>query len=77
MSMRSILTHPAFGYSIASLSAATALIMFTGVLLPPGVPMEMRVMFGIVLALLAVYRSVVTRIRQQQERSQDHGKQES
>ena len=57
-----------FGYVLAAVTAIAAVIIVTGFLLPEGVPTQLRVMFGIVLFLLAVYRGVITYIQSRQRR---------
>ena len=54
------------GYVTAALTAGAGILLFTGFLLPPSVPVQLRVMFGIVLVLLSVYRIVITRTKQRQ-----------
>ncbi len=69
--MRNTTFHRIFGYALASLSALAAVIVLTGFLLPPGVPSELRIMFGIVLVLLAAYRGIITWTQQKQAGRKD------
>ncbi|MBI5645976.1 MAG: hypothetical protein HY962_03515 [Ignavibacteriae bacterium] len=65
--------HRTFGYSLAVITAATAVVIITGFLLPDGVPSQFRIMFGVVLFLLAGYRAVITYF---QSRQTDRGSHE-
>lgn len=55
------------GYSVAALSVLCGTIVVTGFLMPSYIPTRLRVMFGIVLLLLGIYRYVMTRIKVSQE----------
>jgi hypothetical protein len=57
-----------FGYTLSALTAVAGLVVLTGVLLPPTVPMQLRLTFGIVLLLLSVYRALTTWLKGKQHR---------
>ena len=54
------------GYAVSAITAFAAIVILTGVLLPPGLPKELRIMFGVVLALLAIYRFSITFLQKKQ-----------
>ncbi|MBL0175953.1 MAG: hypothetical protein IPP94_11940 [Ignavibacteria bacterium] len=56
------------GYTLSGVTAIAAVIILTGVFLPPSVPAQLRITFGIVLVLLAVYRFVITWVQEKQAR---------
>jgi hypothetical protein len=48
------------GYAVSAITAFAAVVVLTGILLPPGLPMQLRITFGVILALLAIYRFAIT-----------------
>jgi hypothetical protein len=54
------------GYTLSGVTAIAAVIILTGLFLPDGVPMQLRITFGVVLFLLAVYRFVITWVQEKQ-----------
>ncbi len=54
------------GYAVSLLSGFAAIVILTGFFLPSGLPKELRIMFGVVLALLAIYRFSITFIQKRQ-----------
>ena len=57
--------HPAIilGYSVSVIMGGVGLLILGGILFSQGVPDKFRIMFGIVVTLMGVYRFVLTRSR--------------
>ncbi len=53
------------GYSVSCLSLCAGIVFLTGLLLPPAIPGQLRVMCGIVFVLMAIYRFFATRYKTQ------------
>ncbi len=51
------------GYSVAIVSFSAGLIFVTGVFLPPTIPKQLRIMFGVVFLLMGIYRYFATRYK--------------
>ena len=64
--MRKINYSVLLGYVVSAITAFAAVVVLTGVFLPPGLPKELRIMFGVVLALLAIYRFSITFLQKRQ-----------
>lgn len=47
-------------YSIAAITAASGIVVAVGWFIPSTVPLQLRVMLGVVLILLGIYRIAVT-----------------
>jgi hypothetical protein len=47
------------------------ILVLSGVLVKEGMPVELRMLFGVVLVLYSVYRFMMTRTRAQQAESSD------
>ena len=54
------------GYAVSAITAFAAVVVLTGILLPPGLPTQLRITFGVILALLAIYRFSITFIQKRQ-----------
>ncbi|OGU31758.1 MAG: hypothetical protein A2X67_05690 [Ignavibacteria bacterium GWA2_55_11] len=52
------------GYTVAVVMALTGIAVIAGLVMRQGVPDRFRITFGVVLALMGVYRSVLTRTKQ-------------
>ena len=52
------------GYSISAVTLAIGILVLSGQFFPEGTPTQLRVVFGIVLILLSIYRAIVTTTRQ-------------
>jgi len=55
------------GYGISGLMGIIGVLVLTGVLAREGTPVQLRILFGIVLILYSVYRFTMTRARHKQE----------
>jgi hypothetical protein len=55
------------GYGMAGLMGIVGILVLTGVLSHEATPLQVRILFGIVLVLYSVYRFMVTRARIRQE----------
>lgn len=53
----------AFAYSIAALTSICGIIVAGGWFIPSSVPSQLRVMLGVVLILLGIYRFAITNAR--------------
>lgn len=60
--------HVIIGYTLSALTAIAALVLLTGMLLPPSVPTQLRFSLGVVLLLLSVYRVLTTWFQDKQQR---------
>ncbi len=60
------------GYSVAFISLCAGVVFLTGVFLPPTLPLQLRLMVGVVFVLMSVYRFVATKykIREQERMGQ-------
>ena len=58
----------AFGYGIAVITVSAGVLALTGVGIPEYTPGQVRVMFGVVLILLGLYRASITFARSSQRR---------
>jgi uncharacterized membrane protein YfcA len=55
------------GYGISGLMGIVGVLVLAGVLAKEETPLQLRIFFGIVLILYAVYRFMMTRARRKQE----------
>lgn len=55
-----------FAYSIAIISAGTGITVLAGIIFPDYIPTQVRMVFGVVLLLLGMYRAVNTWSRDRQ-----------
>lgn len=55
------------GYGISGLMGIVGILVLAGVLAKEETPLQLRILFGIVLILYAVYRFMMTRTRRKQE----------
>ena len=64
----SIFAYPSLllGYGVAVLMFIVGGLVLSGLLIHQGVPEKFRITFGVVLALMGIYRFVLTRTRQMQ-----------
>ena len=56
---------------MAGLMGVVGILVLSGILTPNGMKSQLRVLFGIVLVLYSVYRSMVTRTRSKQREMPD------
>ena len=56
-----------FGYGISGLMGIVGILVLIGVLVKEDTPLQVRVLFGVVLTLYSVYRFMMTRARNKQE----------
>ncbi|MDP2886733.1 MAG: hypothetical protein Q8P51_17125 [Ignavibacteria bacterium] len=59
------------GYGISVMMCIVGILVLSGVLVKEGMPVELRMLFGVVLVLYSVYRFMMTRTRAKQAESSD------
>ncbi len=59
------------GYGISGVMGVIGVLVLSGWLVKEGMPVQMRILFGIVLVLYSVYRFMMTRARTKQTESPD------
>jgi Na+/proline symporter len=59
------------GYGISGFMAVIGVLVLSGLLVKEGMPMQLRILFGLVLVLYSVYRFMMTRTRAKQTESPD------
>lgn len=59
------------GYGISGMMCIVGILVLSGVLAKEGMPVELRMLFGVVLVLYSVYRFMMTRTRAKQAESSD------
>lgn len=66
--LRPVSVSTIVGYAVAATTSTLGVLVLFGMLLPETAPNQVRVTFGLVLALLGVYRFAITRVRVLQSR---------
>lgn len=59
------------GYGMSGVMGIIGVLVLSGILVREGMPMHLRVLFGVVLILYSVYRFMMTRARSRQVESSD------
>ncbi len=59
------------GYGISGVMGVVGVLVLAGLLVKEGMPVQLRILFGLVLVLYSVYRFVMTRARAKQTESPD------
>jgi hypothetical protein len=60
LKLNNITTH--LGYSVSAITFVFGIVIVSGLAFPY-IPIQMRIMFGVVMILMGVYRFVLTRTR--------------
>ncbi len=56
------------GYSVSAITVTLGALVLVGLFLPEAVPHRVRVVFGVVIVLLGIYRFVITRVQVMQSK---------
>jgi hypothetical protein len=65
--LKSVKLSTFIGYGISGLMGIVGILVLMGVLAKEGTPVQLQMLFGIVLILYSVYRFTMTRARHKQE----------
>ena len=59
------------GYGMSGVMGIVGILVLSGILVTEGMPMHLRILFGVVLILYSIYRFMMTRARSRQVESSD------
>jgi predicted metal-binding membrane protein len=59
------------GYSVSAVTTSLGILVLFGLIVTDSIPTQFRIIFGVVLLLMGVYRFVTTKTRTMQTRRED------